>query len=140
MLFLGGCQHSQHKIGYSFTDMENITEKLKELEVGKADEIRVLNTLGSPSFISTQNGRTFYYIQISYNKRPILPPKVTKLKVLRISFTSQHIVDSILLEEEIEAGDFAIVDHAIKVKGGQGASIWNQFIDNLGRFENQKKM
>lgn len=92
----------------------------------------VAQKLGSPTTIAPFDENTWYYLGQRTEKRAVLDPKVTKEKIIRVTFTPDGVVQEIgpvaNTREEIE-----IVDRKTQT-GGNEVTVIQQLLGNLGKF------
>jgi hypothetical protein len=92
--FVTACSSNSLYHGYSFQDLPNLKDKVKELEIKKATSEEVLIWLGSPTFLETfkennQIRRELFYLEEQFIYKPLVGKKLQKIKLLRLSFNYQ---------------------------------------------------
>ncbi len=92
----------------------------------------VLHLVGSPTTQSTFNNNVWYYIGQETEKRGILDSKVTKERIVKISFNKDGIVENV---EDITGERLDIpYERAKTPTHGNELTFLQQLLGNMGRF------
>ncbi len=92
----------------------------------------VAKKLGSPTTIAPFEDNVWYYIGQRTEKHAVMDPKVTKEKIIRVTFTPDGVVQEITpIANKRE--DIEIVDRKTET-GGNQITVIQQLLGNLGKF------
>jgi outer membrane protein assembly factor BamE (lipoprotein component of BamABCDE complex) len=96
-LAICGCStKNEIHYGYTFNDINNIDEKIKNYKDRQTTPKDIENELGSPTFIERNEGKlVYFYIEDIFNKSPIIGEKKMYSRVLKIDFDLNNIVKSV---------------------------------------------
>lgn len=88
--FAAGCSETITTHGHILKDTQ-----LQNIQVGKDDKNTVLQTLGTPSTVSTFNDNRWYYITEVTASKPLSPNNVLERRVVIISFNPNGTVSEV---------------------------------------------
>ncbi len=139
LVFLSSCIAKDYQHGYSFSDLQITDDEIIErVKPSKTGEIDVLKLLGSPTTLSDYGDRTFFYIWSDEVVWGPSKPRVVNQKILAVSFNENHIVRAVKFYDIRDAKNIECVSDRTKIKGKK-IGIIEQFIQNIGRFNNTSK-
>lgn len=123
-----GCAPTQNVRGYVIDD-----ERIAGIESGVDDKSSILDTLGSPSNVSTFGTDTWYYISRKTERLAFFEEKVLDQRVVAIQFDDSGVVAGIERYEAEDARPVAVSERVTPTRGKQ-LSLMQQLFGNLGRF------
>lgn len=91
MLVVCGCSSKELVYhGYSFNDVNNLEIQLANFKKTAESKQNVLQTLGSPTFIETNEskGSEFFYVENVFIREPYIGNQKIETKILEIKFNS----------------------------------------------------
>ena len=111
-------------------------ERLSQIEAGKQTKREVATLLGSPSTIDTFDGEVWYYISSRQERFVFYEPKELERNITAISFSKDGLIDSV---KTYTLSDSKAVKPISKETptAGHSMGLLEQFIGNIGRFENR---
>jgi outer membrane protein assembly factor BamE (lipoprotein component of BamABCDE complex) len=124
---LSACKNTQ-LVGYTFKN-----EKLDQIKPGETTQSYIVNTLGTPSVVSTYGENTWYYIGAEYETLAFLAPKIKNQKIFAIVFDENNRVKSVKEYSEKDAKDIKIVSEITKTEG-RDVGMLGELFGNVRRF------
>jgi len=109
--------------------------QMKEVIAGQDSRDEVVRKIGSPTAISPFNDNIWYYLGQTTEKVGIFDPKVTKEKIVVVTFGDDGLVNSIQERKEGRE-DVALVDRKTPTSGNEITFV-QQMLGNLGKFNKQ---
>ncbi len=110
--------------------------QLERIEAGKSTRSDVLRLVGSPTTVAPFNEDIWYYIGQETEKRGILDPKVTKERIIAVTFSKDGLVESI---NDVDNGRINIpIARDSTPTHGNETSFTREFFGNLGKFNPQE--
>ncbi len=124
------CDYVQESKGYRLDP-----EQLAKVEPGVADKDAVVETLGSPSSISTfpDNGEAWYYISRTTEHMAFLEKTVLEQNVIVVKFDENDVVEVVKNYDKEDGQDIEIVERTTPT-GGNKLGFFEQIFGNFGRF------
>lgn len=112
-------------------------DRLKEIEPGRQDRQQVADILGSPSTIGTFSDKKWYYISRRTSRVAFLEPEILDQRVIVITFDDGGAVKDI---RELNAEDRREIEMVGRTTptAGQGITVVQQLLGNIGRFNKPK--
>lgn len=107
--------------------------QLTEVKPGVHTRSDVLKLLGSPTSQSTFDDKTWYYVGRETEKRGILDPKLTKERVVTISFNDEGVVETVQDSDGSDGINVPYSEDATPTHGND-MTVMQQLLGNLGRF------
>ncbi|MBL4666294.1 MAG: outer membrane protein assembly factor BamE [Sneathiella sp.] len=110
-------------------------EMIQKIEPGVATKETIIETLGSPSSVSTfpGSGEAWYYITKKTEHFAFLEKKVTEQKVIVIQFDENEVVKGIKNYDKDDGREINIVGRTTPT-GGNELGFFEQIFGNFGRF------
>ncbi len=129
-LTISACDSIQETKGYRLDP-----EQLAKVEPGIADKDSVVETLGSPSSISTfpDQGEAWYYISRKTEHIAFLDKDVLEQNVVVVKFDENDVVETIKNYDKEDGQEIDIVDRTTPT-GGNELGFFEQIFGNFGRF------
>jgi outer membrane protein assembly factor BamE (lipoprotein component of BamABCDE complex) len=124
-LLLGACEPTIANRG-NILD----ADKLEEIKPGTSTREQVATGLGTPTYVSTFDDKTWYYIGRVTQQYSFLDPEVLKQKAVRIKFDDQGMVTEVSNLDLSTAQDVASVDRRTPTYGNDNTFI-QQLLGNL---------
>jgi outer membrane protein assembly factor BamE (lipoprotein component of BamABCDE complex) len=109
-------------------------ERVSQIVPGVSSQQDVEVLLGSPSSVSVLDGQTWYYIGKRSRSIAFLEPDVLERQVLSIQFNPDGIVQSMDSLDAASGREVHLVERETRTRGND-LTIVQQFLSNLGRFE-----
>ncbi len=127
---LAACDPVQQEKGYRIDP-----EVVKNIETGIATKESIIETLGSPSSVSTfpGSGEAWYYITKRTEHFAFLDKKILEQSVIVIQFDENEVVKGIKNYNKEDAQNISIVDRKTPT-GGNELGFFEQIFGNFGRF------
>jgi outer membrane protein assembly factor BamE (lipoprotein component of BamABCDE complex) len=111
--------------------------RLEQVHTGTSTKADVATILGTPTTVSTFDDNVWYYIGQRVETVAFYAPEVTKRRVLRMQFDPSSGVLQDLKQLDLKDGeDVAMVSRETPTLGRR-IGILEQFLGNIGRFNNQ---
>lgn len=126
---LFACTPVIHNHGYVFSQ-----ETLAKIEANKTTLQSVREIMGSPTTISSTNGKAFYYISSVFLSETYKKPKEIDRRVAAIYFDENDIVRDIGYYG-LEDGNIVSFIERKTSTSGKELSLLAQIFGNLGRFD-----
>ncbi len=129
-LTISACDSIQETKGYRLD-----AEQLAKVEPGIANKDSVVETLGSPSSISTfpDQGEAWYYISRKTEHVAFLDKDVLEQSVVVVKFDENDVVETIKNYDKEDGQEIDIVDRTTPT-GGNELGFFEQIFGNFGRF------
>ena len=129
-LSLSACDTIEETKGYRLDP-----EQLAKVEPGIANKDSVVETLGSPSSVSTfpDQGEAWYYISRKTEHIAFLEKDVLEQNVVVVKFDENDIVETIKNYDKEDGQEIDIVDRTTPT-GGNELGFFEQIFGNFGRF------
>lgn len=127
---LAACDPVQQEKGYRIDP-----EVVKNIETGIATKESIIETLGSPSSVSTfpGSGEAWYYITKKTEHFAFLDKKILEQSVIVIQFDENEVVKGIKNYNKEDAQNIGIVERKTPT-GGNELGFFEQIFGNFGRF------
>lgn len=135
MLSISGCSESKIYHGYTFSDVQNLEQKIQSFFKTKASIERVRLELGSPSFteiVQNKNGERkydFFYVQNIFVRKAFIGEQKSDSQVLKISFGYDGRVEKIKFYT-VQGKGFIDTSTKTEVKGNE-LKFLDQMIKNI---------
>ncbi|MGE0108678.1 MAG: outer membrane protein assembly factor BamE [Bdellovibrionales bacterium] len=107
-------------------------EEVAKIEVGTSSRENVLDTLGSPTQVSTFDETIWYYITRKTEQRSFLDPQTIEQKSIEIKFDDNGIVEAMNEFDAKDAETITPVSRRTPTYGRQTSFI-EQLMGNVGR-------
>ena len=111
--------------------------RLEQVHTGTSTKADVATILGTPTTVSTFDDNTWYYIGQRVETVAFFAPEVTQRRVLRMQFdpTSSTLTD--IKEVDLADGQQVAMVTRETPTLGRRIGILEQFLGNIGRFNNE---
>jgi outer membrane protein assembly factor BamE (lipoprotein component of BamABCDE complex) len=130
---IGGCQPVVNNHGFLAED-----GTIQRIQPGTTTRAEVTELLGTPTTIAAFDENTWLYISRRTEQQfQFLTPTVVDQTVLAITFAGDGRVAQVRRMGEQDGRDVEFVSRATPSPGKE-LSIWEQFIGNVGRFNNAR--
>tara|TARA_B100000686_G_C16720965_1_gene934926 strand:- start:526 stop:933 length:408 start_codon:yes stop_codon:yes gene_type:complete len=126
--FLIACTPTKNVRGYFIDDV-----RIGEIRIGIDNKRNILDSLGSPSNVSTFGTDTWYYISRETENLAFFEKKILDQQVIAIKFNEMGVVSELNRYEAEDARSFAFNARITPTRGKQ-LSFLQQLFGNLGRF------
>ena len=113
------------------------SDRIAEIVPGTHGRRDVELMLGSPSSVSLFGGETWHYIGGRQETLAFLEPEVVKRSVVKIRFDEAGTVESVDVFGKERGREIEVVERETPTRGNE-ITILEQFIGNIGRFEDSK--
>ncbi len=117
--------------GYSFSDVHNLEMKLVNFKKTAESKQTVIQTLGSPTFIETNESRgsEFFYVENIFIRKPYIGNNKVETKILKIKFNANDQMQDFELYKTNQAEAF---DSSMQTKvPGNEMKFFEQVKKNL---------
>ena len=112
------------------------TYQVQEIVPGRDTRDDVVNKIGSPTTVAPFDNNTWYYMGSRTAKTAMLDPKITREKIIVVTFANDGYVDKIT-ERRDGRDDVPIVSRTTPTSGNEMTFV-QQMLGNLGRFNAPK--
>ncbi len=112
-------------------------DKIDQVQTGVHSKEEVADILGSPSIIGTFDDNKWYYVATKTAKVAFLDPDVLDHQIVVITFDKDGIVNSLSKHEGEPDRDVQMVERTTPT-AGQGITVIEQLLGNIGRFNKEK--
>lgn len=93
----------------------------------------VIDKIGSPSFISTFNGKKWFYVGIKMQQTPFGKAEITKQDTITVTFDKNDAVLSVYKDSSQGGRNIKIAEDITPTEGND-IGVMEQLLGNLGRF------
>jgi outer membrane protein assembly factor BamE (lipoprotein component of BamABCDE complex) len=112
------------------------TYQLQEVIPGQDSRDDVTRKIGSPTTIAPFDTNTWYYMGQRTSKKAMLDPKITRERIIVVTFANDGYVDKIV-ERRDGRQEIPIVSRKTPTTGNE-FTFMQQMLGNLGRFNSAK--
>ncbi len=127
LLLLGSCQSIDVR-GQFVSD-----NAIEEINSKKLTQDKIIDLIGTPTYVPEYTNNTWYYIQRSLAKRAWFEPKVVEQRIVKITFNNKEKVSGASLLQDIHNENINIESKYTKAQGTEQGSL-QKFVKNIGRF------
>ncbi len=113
-------------------------EKLALLKIGETPYTQVQNILGTPSSKTVFDSEYWLYISSVQERIAFFKPKETERHITVLKFDNNGILQEIQ-QKDMNDGMSVAIDQDKTETSGHSVSLIEQFIGNIGRFEQKKR-
>ena len=110
--------------------------QMKDIVVGTDTRDDVIRKIGSPTTISPFDDNVWYYLGQQTEKQGVFDPKVTKERIVVVSFNKEDSKVASVVERKDGREDVPIVQRATPTSGNEMTFV-QQMLGNLGKFNKQ---
>jgi len=129
---LPGCAPTVAERGNMLKDYQ-----IADVKPGVDTDHDVLLKLGSPTTRAPFDEKTWYYFGQETAKHGIFDPKITKERIVVVTFNDQNVVNTIQ-DVPSDRLDLPIARDKTPTSGSE-MTVLQQFMGNMGRFNKEKK-
>ncbi len=92
--------------------------KIEQLEIGDSKQM-VLNTLGSPSNVSSLDSNTWIYMASTSKKIAFLEPELISRDIVVVEFGANNTIKSISKKDELSGKEVVVATEETSIKGAE---------------------
>ena len=99
----------------------------------------VKNIMGSPSYITTINGETYYYLSSKFEKNGFMSPKEIERNIFSIQFDDNEVIQNIY---NYGLNDGKVFDYINRrtISRGTELTLLQDLFDDVGRYTNAESL
>jgi outer membrane protein assembly factor BamE (lipoprotein component of BamABCDE complex) len=127
LFLLSGCQTIDVR-GQPVSD-----ESIEEIRTKKPTKEKLVEMIGTPTYVPDYTPDTWYYIQRSLGRRAWFDPKVVKQRIVEVKFDKNGKVREAILLTDTQHKNLAAISNYTKTYGTE-QNVMQKFVKNIGKF------